>query len=55
MVVRDASNGTDYVAEVDRDGDMVWGSVGVSENIIDASWKAVVDGLVVGLLRLTEA
>lgn len=24
VVVRDASDGTDYVAEVDRDGDMVW-------------------------------
>ena len=28
-----------------------WGTVGVHENIIDASWKAVVEGVIVGLLR----
>ena len=26
-----------------RDGDAVWGTVGVSENIIEASWLALVD------------
>jgi 2-isopropylmalate synthase len=31
-----------------------WGTVGVHENIIDASWKAVVEGVVVGLLREQE-
>jgi 2-isopropylmalate synthase len=36
------------------DGENVWGTVGVHENVIDASWKAVSEGLVVGLLRLTE-
>ncbi len=35
------------------DGDDVWGTVGVHTNIIDAAWQAVVDGLVVGLLRHT--
>jgi 2-isopropylmalate synthase len=25
-----------------RDGDAVWGTVGVSENIIEASWPALV-------------
>ena len=29
-----------------------WGTVGVHENIIEASWEALLDGLVVGLLRL---
>ena len=33
------------------DIETVWGTVGVHENIIDASWKAVVEGLVIGLLR----
>ena len=33
------------------DVETVWGTVGVHENIIDASWKAVVEGLVIGLLR----
>ena len=26
-----------------RDGEDVWGTVGVSENIIEASWLALVD------------
>ena len=26
-----------------RDGDDVWGTVGVSENIVEASWLALVD------------
>jgi len=28
-----------------------WGTIGVHENIIEASWDALSDGLVVGLLR----
>lgn len=28
-----------------------WGTIGVNENIIEASWEALVDGLIVGLLR----
>jgi 2-isopropylmalate synthase len=28
-----------------RDGNAVWGTVGVSENIIEASWLALVDGM----------
>ena len=53
----DSSDGTSARVRVlieNSDGSDVWGSVGVHENIIDASWKAVVDGLVVGLLRTTE-
>jgi 2-isopropylmalate synthase len=30
-----------------------WGTIGVHENIIDASWEALCDGIVVGLLRST--
>ncbi len=33
------------------DADGSWGTVGVHQNIIDASWKAVCEGIVVGLLR----
>lgn len=54
----DSSDGTSARVRVlveNSDGLGVWGSVGVHENIIDASWKAVVDGLVVGLLRLSES
>jgi 2-isopropylmalate synthase len=38
-VLLDASDGTDR-----------WGSIGVSENIIEASWEALVDSLEAGLL-----
>ena len=31
------------------DGDHVWGSIGVSENIIEASWEALVDSLEYGM------
>ncbi len=31
------------------DGDAVWGSIGVSENIIEASWEALVDSLEYGM------
>jgi 2-isopropylmalate synthase len=36
------------------DGYDLWGTVGVHPNIIDASWRAVVEGLVIGLLRHRE-
>jgi len=29
-----------------------WGTIGVHENIIEASWEALADGIVVGLIRL---
>ena len=32
------------------DSDQVWGSIGVSENIIEASWEALVDSLEYGML-----
>ena len=32
-----------------------WGTVGVHQNIIDASWQALSDGIVVGLLRSSHA
>jgi 2-isopropylmalate synthase len=54
----DSSDGTSARVRVlieNSDGNDVWGSVGVHENIIDASWKAVVDGIVVGLLRTMGA
>jgi 2-isopropylmalate synthase len=38
-VLLDASDGTD-----------TWGSIGVSENIIEASWEALVDSLEAGML-----
>ena len=50
----DSSDGTSARVRVlceHADIETAWGTVGVHENIIDASWKAVVEGLVIGLLR----
>jgi len=38
-----------------RDNDAVWGTVGVSENVIQASWKALVDSIEYKLLKDTWA
>ncbi len=34
------------------DGDTVWGAIGVSENVIEASWEALVDSLEYGMQRV---
>lgn len=50
----DSSEGTNARVRVlteHRDGKSTWGSIGVHTNIIDASWTAVSDGLLVGLIR----
>jgi 2-isopropylmalate synthase len=36
------------------DGDRAWSTVGVSENIIEASWQALVDSIVFGLIHAGE-
>jgi 2-isopropylmalate synthase len=38
-----------------RDGDAVWGTVGVSENILEASWLALVDSFEYKLFKDQEA
>jgi 2-isopropylmalate synthase len=52
--VLESSDGTEAVVRVlletsNHDGS--WGTIGVHGNIIEASWEALVDGLVIGLLR----
>ena len=37
------------------DGDDVWGTVGVSENIIEASWQALIDSIEYRLLQVEDA
>jgi 2-isopropylmalate synthase len=37
------------------DGDRTWSTVGVSENVIEASWQALVDSLVYGLMHAGDA
>jgi 2-isopropylmalate synthase len=34
------------------DGEKSWGTVGVSEDIIEASWQALEDSLIYGLMHL---
>jgi 2-isopropylmalate synthase len=52
--ILDETKGTGAVTRVlldASDGEEVWGSVGVSENIIEASWEALVDSIEFGMLR----
>lgn len=56
--VIDSANATAAVTRVlidQSDGTDVWTTVGVSENIIEASWLALRDGIAYGLLRSGRA
>jgi len=51
--ILDETKGTGAVTRVlldASDGRATWGSIGVSENIIEASWEALVDSLEAGML-----
>jgi 2-isopropylmalate synthase len=55
--ILDETKGTDAVTRVlldASDGDSVWGSIGVSENVIESSWEALVDSLEYGM-QLTRS
>ena len=50
--ILDETKGTGSITRVlldASDGDEVWGSIGVSENVIEASWEALVDSLEYGM------
>jgi 2-isopropylmalate synthase len=50
----DAAHGTDAVTRVlveTSDGETSWETVGVHPNIIEASWEALLDAVIFGLLR----
>ena len=52
--VLDTAKGTGAVTRVlidSTDGDRTWSTIGVSENIIEASWQALSDSIVYGLLH----
>jgi 2-isopropylmalate synthase len=54
--VLDSAKGTGSVTRVlidSTDGDRTWTTIGVSENIIAASWQALSDSIVYGLLHAT--
>jgi 2-isopropylmalate synthase len=50
--ILDEEKGTDSITRVlldSSDGAEVWGTIGVSENVIEASWEALVDSLEYGM------
>ncbi|MBV9194486.1 MAG: citramalate synthase [Solirubrobacterales bacterium] len=50
--ILDETKGTGAITRVlidASDGEQVWGSIGVSENVIEASWEALVDSLEYGM------
>ena len=52
--VLDTGKGTGAVTRVlidTTDGEVVWTTIGVSENIIEASWQALFDSIVYGLVH----
>jgi 2-isopropylmalate synthase len=52
--ILDASHGTDAVTRVlieTSDAGSSWETVGVGANIVEASWQALCDGLIYGLMR----
>jgi 2-isopropylmalate synthase len=52
--VLDTEKGTGAVTRVLLDstnGETIWTTIGVSENIIEASWQALIDSIVYGLLH----
>jgi 2-isopropylmalate synthase len=56
--VLEGSGQTDAVVRVlieSTDGDESWSTIGVSENVIEASWRALVDSFVYGLLHAPES
>src|SRR5205085_9847820 len=55
--VLDTAKGTGAVTRVlldSTDGERSWSTIGVSENIIEASWQALQDSIVYGLLHTNE-
>jgi len=56
--VLDTAKGTGAVTRVlidSTNGDRTWSTIGVSENIIEASWQAMYDSIVYGLLLASNA
>ena len=54
--ILDTEHGTDAITRVlvetmDNGAETTWMTVGVGPNIVEASWEALVDAIVYGLLR----
>jgi 2-isopropylmalate synthase len=55
--VLDTQHGTEAVTRVlidSTDGDTTWTTIGVNENIIEASWQALLDSIHFGLLKTDD-
>jgi len=55
--VLNAKKGTGAVVRVlieSSDGKKTWGTIGVSENVIEASWQALEDSIIYGLMHLEK-
>ncbi len=58
MRILDAEKGTGANIRVlvdASDGDDTWGSIGVSTNLIEASWQALVDSLAYAIQQRPDA
>ena len=56
--ITDAAHGTDAKTRVlveTSDGTTSWVTVGVGDNVVEASWEALTDGLIYGLVRQGES
>ena len=56
--VLDTGKGTAAVTRVlidSTDGNKNWTTIGVSENIVEASWQALVDSIIYGLLHAEQS
>ncbi len=56
--ITDAAHGTDAMTRVlveTSDGATSWVTVGIGNNVVEASWEALTDGLTYGLLRAGES
>jgi 2-isopropylmalate synthase len=50
--ILDSTKGTEAITRVlldSTDGEREWGTIGVSSNVIEASWEALVDSLEFGM------
>ena len=55
--VLNQKRGTSAVVRVlieSSDGEKTWGTIGVSENVIEASWQALEDSIIYGLMHLEK-
>ena len=55
--VLDTGKGTGAVTRVlidSTDGNRTWSTIGVSENVIEASWQALADSVIFGLLKSSD-